>query len=329
MINSLSLSLYNWKVLLKSLICQLVILALIGALVFTFFGQTFDAVSQVLADNDLGAMATEIFDAISSGEFDSNYFSQRLLAFSQNLHEGINSVRELWGYSWVMYLVMFVVLVAYRMLVSVTDVIVGCQLDEYMTSNASRPFFWYAFKKAGKTWKFAFYQMLITLPLDTLVLFGSLGFFVVTLLAFGWWTVVPIIIIGWLLYSARLALCGYMLPSVVCCENLHTRTAIKNGLSAVINRFFALFGKTLVVTAVMFVGNGAITFFVKDSIVSGVSLSVFNFVLFYLIKCINFVDYFIYNNKPYFHKRIVIEGTDKFNTKQQRKSKRQMRHNAD
>ena len=57
---------------------------------------------------------------------------------------------------------------------------------------------------------------------------------------------------------------------------------------------------------VMFIGNGwALTAVV----------TVPNFILFFVLKCVNFVEYFEFNNRPYFHKRIAIDGMERYNKK--------------
>ena len=209
----------------------------------------------------------------------------------------------------------------YRLLVYITDVTVDCQLDEFMTSNASRPFTWYFFKKQGRTWQFALLQIAFALPLDTLIACGSIGFYLLFLPAFNRWAIIPVAIIVLLLYVARLSLFAFCLPAVACETNLSTHMAFRRGLSLIVTRFWHVFWKTLIVVCLMAAISLVSILYVSNPIVSAVLSTVPNFVLFFYLKCINIVEYFRADNRPFFYKRVDVEGTERYNRKLRRKVK--------
>ena len=321
MFKPLSLAAFNWKVLVKSIFYQVLLLALVLALGFTIFGNLIDDLIQLIKDNHIADFVSETISAIVNGEFDSAVFTNNLSELISNLQEGISSLRHPYGVVELTYILFVLIVLLYRLLVSLTDVSVECQLDEFMTSNASRPFTWFFFKKQGRTWKFALLQTALTLPLDVLILTGSVGFYLLFLIAFNWWTIIPVAVIALLLYAFRLTYFAFCLPAVTC-EETSARDAFRRGLSVIVSRFWRVFWKTLIVVCVMVVVSVLPILFIENTWIMTLVLIVPNFVLFFYLKCVNIVEYFQADNRPFFHKRVDIEGTDRYNRRLARKSRR-------
>lgn len=319
MIKSLKLASHNWRVLIKSILYQAMLLALIIALGILAFGNLVDDVMRIIRDNNVNDFFYNTLNSLFSGEFNSDVFSSELSALIANFQEGIAAI---WDSITASYLTICGFFVVYRLLVSITDVTVDCQLDEFMTSNASRPFSWYFLKKQGKTWKFALLQLAFTLPLDILIVCGSIGFYLMFLLAFNWWTIIPVAIIAALFYVARLTLFAFCLPAVACEQDMSTRKAFQRGLSLILGRFWRVFWKTLIVVCLMVAISLVSILFIENTILKTALSTVPNFVLFFYLKCINIVEYFRADNRPFFYKRMDIEGTERYNRKQARKGRR-------
>ena len=320
MFKSLSIASYNWKVLLKSILYQILLLALVLALGFTIFGNLVDDLIRVIKDNHISDFVSQTINAIVNGEFDSAQFTTKLNEVISNLQTGISSLRHPYGVVELTYVLFVLILLLYRLLVSLTDVSVVCQLDEFMTSNASRPFTWFFFKKQGRTWKFALLQTVLTLPLDTLIVTGSIGFYLLFLIAFNWWTIIPVCVIALLLYTVRLTYFAFCLPAVAS-EDLPTHEAFRRGLSLIVSRFWRVFWKTLIVVCVMVVLSVLSIMYIGNTWVKTLVFTIPNFVLFFYLKCVNIVDYFQADNRPFFYKRVDIEGTDRYNRKLARRNK--------
>lgn len=323
MIKSISIGAHNWKVLLKSLFCQVLVLVLMLAFLITVFGPLAEDILRVVSEIKIADFINSTASAIISGEFNSADFSVELTELINALRESINTIRWPWGGVTMSYIVVALTLVVYRLFVSYSDVTAACQIEEFMTSNAHRPFMWFLFKKQGRTWAFSCLQLLFTLPLDILVVTGALGLYLLFLFAFGWWTIIPIVCLIVVLYAARHTFFAFCLPAVVC-EDMPTRKAFKHGLSLIVNRFWHAFWKTLIVICVMVLINVVGIMYIENSYVQAAVISVPNFVLFFFLKCINMREYFEANNRPYFHKRVLIEGTDRYVRRQKRlESKKQ------
>ena len=327
MIKSLSIASCNWRVLLKSLFCQVLVLVLMLAFLITAFGALAGDILRVVTDNHITDFIQSTVSGIISGDFNSANFSAELTTLINTLREDVKSIRWPWGGVTASYIVVFLVLIAYRLFVSYTDVTAACQIEEFMTSNASRPFLWYLFKKQGKTWKFSCLQALLALPLDILIVTGSLGIYLLFLIAFGWWTIIPTAILLVLLYTARQTIFAFCLPAVVT-EDMPTRKAFKYGLSQIVNRFWRVFYKTLIVMCLMLVITVVGLLYIENSWAQTAVITVPNLILFFYLKCVNMTEYFEANKRPYFHKSMYIEGTDRYNRKQAKIAKKQARLQA-
>ncbi len=320
MIKPLVLASCNWKVLIKSILYQMLLLALIVALGYLIFGNLVDDVITVIHDNNVNSFLADTVNSIMNGDFDSEQFAARLSELISQLRKAISTIRLPFGGVTMSYVLFCIIFVVYRLFVSLTDVAAACQLEEFMTSNAERPFVWFVIKKQGVTWKFVLLQTAFALPIDILIAVGCMGFYVLFLLAFNWWTVIPVIAIAVLLYVVRLTFFSFTLPSVVCNEGSVSK-AFKYGLARSLLRFWSVFWKTLVVVCLMLASSILCLMFIGNAIVKTAVTSLINFVLFFYIKCVNMVEYFRFDNRPFFYKRVEIEGTERYNRKQARRSK--------
>lgn len=321
MIKPLQLAAFNWKVLLKSILYQILLLALVIALGYLIFGNLLDDVITVLRQDRFNDFVAETVNSVMGGTFDSEKFASRLGDLVTDLRGSISSVRLPFGGVTMSYVLFCVIFVAYRLFVSLADVATCCQLEEFMTSNAERPFSWFVIKKQRQTWLFSLFQTLLALPLDILIISGCIGFYLLFLLAFNWWTVIPVAVLAMLFYVARLSLFAFCLPSVVCNPDLSTRKAFKQGLSQSVIRFWQVFWKTLIVVGLMAAIGLVCILFVPSAIASAAITSVSGFVLYFYLKCVNIVEYFRAQNRPFFYKLVDIEGTDRYNRKQAKRSK--------
>lgn len=324
MFKSLSLASHNWKVLLISTIYQLLLVAFIFALGFTLFGNLAYDVVSIFNENHISEFVTQSVNSIWAGEFHSAEFTAQLNEVISNIQDSISSVRLPWGGATMSYVVFVLILVLYRVLTALTDVAVVCQLDEFMTSNTSRLFSWFFIKKQDRIWQYVLLITVFTLPVDILILTGCIGFYLMFLIAFRWWTIIPVVGIAVLFYVIRLTLFAFCLPAVAC-EDMPTRLAFRHGLSVIFTRFWRVFWKNLVVVLLMAVVTLISVLFIQSSVLSALVTLIPAFILVFYLKCVNVVEYFHSANRPFFYKRVDIEGTDRHNRKLQQQAKRQNR----
>lgn len=319
---SLSLSVYNWKVMLKALFCQVLILAMVVAISYLIFGGVVDDIVKIFASGNWGELMSDTFEAIGNGTFDSATFTERLRQSLEELVNSIESIPNIWNRVEVSYISFVLVICFYRILISFSDVTVGFQLHEFMTANNDRPFFWYFIKKQGESWRFVLLQMLITLPLDFLLFAGSVGLGLLSCLFFGIWTLVPTALITLVLYALRQTLFAFWLPALVSDGDGSVSCGLKKGLSVIPYRFGKVFWKWLLGTFVIFAITAVSVTFIGNPVLMTVVTSLPSFLVFYIMKCVNFTEYFAYSNRPFFYKRLDVEGTERYNKKEARKARR-------
>ncbi len=319
---SLSLSAHNWKVLLKTIVCQTIIYFLMVALCSMVLGGLIADIIAVLRDNQVADFISQTLRSIAEGTFNSTDFSNQLSTIISQIQSDISALSSNWGSAEFPYIIAFVVFVIYRTLIAITDVATDCQIAEFMTSNAERPFLWYFVKKQGKSWAFSLLQTLIVLPLDLLILFGCLGFYLVFMVSLRWWAIIPVAAIAILLIAVRITFFAFTLPSVVVNDNMLVKDAFREGLSKIFASFGSVFWKTLLIVIVEVAIFVVSLLYVTDNFWLTVLPVVPNFILIFIQKNVNLCEYFHAEQKPYFYKRVDIEGTDRFERKRKRELKR-------
>lgn len=319
---ALVLSANNWKVMVKALFCQVLILVLVTGFCFLVFGGLVDEIVQAFSSVNGNEFLSEIFTSIQNGTFYGDTFLENLRVFVSRLKEAAEAIPNVWNRVEVSYASCILLVFVYRLLISFSDVAVGFQLHEFMTSNSERPFLWYAVKKFGESWRFIFAQMLLTLPLDALILVGGVGIGFLFAISLKAWGILPAAIIILFLYASRQTYCAFWLPALVS-EDLNVRQSLTKGISTIPYRFWRVFWKTLVVVCIMLAIAVLSVLYVRNPIWKLVVGTVPNLVLFFLLKCINFVEYFEATSRPYFFKKVDVEGTERFNKKMERRNKRE------
>lgn len=311
----------NWKVMIKALVCQLIILALVVACCFLIFGGVTDDIINVFAAGGWDRFFSDTVKSIADASFNGNDFASELATCIEQTQAAIEAIPNIWNTVEVSYISFFVICLLYRVLISFSDVAVSFQLNEFMTSNAERPFVWFFFKKFWESWAFSLLQTAVTLPLDFLVVLGSTSVCLIFVLTLKWWSIIPALLIFLLLYSARQSYFAFWLPAVAT-DELKIPQALNKGLSTIPYRFWHVFWKNFVTVVVMAAIAVVGVVFVKNNVLKIVVSVVPNLILFFLLKCVNFVEYFEATHRPYFYRRVEVEGTERFIKREERHKKK-------
>lgn len=306
--------------MLKALICQVLILALVAALCFLIFGGLVEDCLQIFETVDWSDFFADSIKSIVNGDFNVRTFLDKLAQLIEETGDAIESIPNIWNRVEVSYAAFICIFLVYRMFVSISDLSAGYQLQEFMTSNATRPFSWYFVKKFASSLKFAFLQTILALPLDLFVIFSSAGICLALSVFMGWLAIVPTIVVLLLSYSARLTYFAFWLP-VASTEELGVGKSLTRSASLIPFRFWNVFWKTLVIVCTMAVCFSLSILFGQSNVVTLATSTIPSFLLFFLLKCVNFVEYFTATNRPFFCKNVDVEGTERFNKKMNAKVK--------
>lgn len=311
---SLILAANNQKVALKALACQVCILALAVACCYLFFGSVTEDIVNVFAAGEWGKFLTETVKSVADATFDGDAFAQGLADCIEKTRTAIEAIPNMWNQVEISYALFFVIVLFYRVLIASSDVAVSFQLNEFMNSDTARPFTWFLFKKFWESLKFSLLQTAVALPLDFVTLSGAGVIMLVFALTLRWWAIIPAAVILLVMYSIRLAFLAFWLPAVSEGE-LKISAALKKGLATIPYRFWHVFWKTflliILMSAIFVVG----IVFIENSILAAIVCIVPNLVIFFLLKCVNFVEYYEALRLPYFYRHVDVEGTERYKKK--------------
>lgn len=305
--NSLRISGSCWQLWLKTMLLQIVIIAIVVALCVMLFGSLVPAVFDALNKLQLGEFLSDTITSIANGTFDAQEFSAALEQKVNEIKQAIESIPNLFNRIEISYVIMLVIMCVYRMLIAAPDLTTALSLNEFMTTNARRPFTWYFLKRFWTSFKFVLLQFLVTFPLDLIVIFASVGFYLLFLITFKWWTVIPAMIIALALYTLRFCLFAFWLPSIA--DGMSVKDALTNNFAKLPGHFWSVYYKTFIVLAILMIAVTVGNYFLLSEWTAVVS-AILSLIAFYIIKCINMVEYFEANNRPYFSKRVNIYGME-------------------
>lgn len=315
------IALVNWKTFLKSLLFQALSLALLVALMTFAFGSLAQEVLTAFRSTGADETISHILQSLLDGTFNADHFiNEDMKTLIVNIKQSLESVSNVWNRVEVSVIVCAVAFLFYRFLVSCTDITVGYQIDEFMSSNSARPFTWFLFKKAGRSIRFVGLQMLLAIILDALIFSSGMAMAVICMAVFGLWAIIPVLLFSIVLYAMRHSFMAFCLPSVVYNDTQRVSTAFRKGITESINNFGKILGRTLLIILLMVVTTALSYLFNQNRFIVLTVSALINFVLFYIIKCLNFVLYYESNNYPYFFRPILLEGTEQHNRKIKKKN---------
>lgn len=317
--HSVSIAWNNLRVMWKALFAQLVVIVIVLALCVALLGNFISDASNYVKNTGVSEFLILTTDNIAQGTFDVDVFTEQFQAVLHSMLDGLGGFANVSRFAIVSYLVAFVFLAVYRVLVSLADYATLYQIDEFMVSNARRPFLWCFFKKFGNALWFSVLQFLVTFPLDLLVVFIVLGVFVLLLPALSYAPVIAIVC-GVLAYAFRLSLTAFWLP-VYCQGELTAWQSLGQSLQKAVYDSKKVYPYYLLSLTVMLAVNLLLIFFVDKWVAAAIS-AVVSLVLFYFMKCVAIVVYYNSCEKPYFINFVDIEGTERYNKKHKNK------HNA-
>ncbi len=314
---ALRLSGTNLPLILKTILMQIIIISLVLAIFAMCVSEPVNRAVELLNElefRDNLNVILEDFAAFFAGDeaFDSDKFNEDIMNLISKLRDAFDRIQGMFiSLAWAA-IGLVLGMAVYRYLVAFTDIPATAHLTEFMQTANARPYIWYFFKNLGKTLKFSFWQVVSTMWLDALVLFGVIGTYIFVLAPL---KVVGIAVALFFLtfaYSARQTMFAFWLPQMTT-ANQGIRESLKVSFQKIARVFWKVFWKIFVIIAVSTLFTLLINYFTQDLVkLNWVSIAlsvVINLYSFLLIKCVGAVEYFELEEKPYFVRRIKISLT--------------------
>ncbi|HRX14416.1 MAG TPA: hypothetical protein P5087_05325 [Eubacteriales bacterium] len=314
---ALRLSVTNFPLILKTIMVQLIIISLIVAIFAMSVSATFDTAVELLSElqlkEDFNVIVSD-FAAYFSGDesFDSNKLNDDIFNVISKLRDALDRIQGMFiSLSWAAVGLLLGIMV-YRYLLALTDIPAVSHLTEFMETANSRPYIWYFFKNLGKTLKFSLWQMISTLWMDALILFGVVGTYVFVLAPLRTAGIIISVVFLFFAYSARQTMFTFWLPQMIV-NRQGVRESLKISFQKIAKVFWTVFWKIFLIISLSSIFTLLINYFTQDltklNWVSIVLSAIVNLYSFLLVKCVGAVEYFELEEKPYFTKRVKIELT--------------------
>lgn len=315
---ALRLSVTNLPLILKTILMQLVIISLILAIFALSVSGTVNAALGLLDELEFKENINLILDDLGlffagDEEFDSEKLNQDIENLILKIRDSFDRIEGMFvSFFWAVMGLIFG-LTVYRYLVAFTDIPATTHLTEFMQTANARPYIWYFFKNFGKTLKFSFWQVLSTMWLDALIVFGVIGSYVFVFAAMKAAGIVFAAVFLLFAYSVRQTIFAFWLPQMTVAGQ-GIRESLRVSFQKLAQVFWRVFWKIFIIITVSTALTLAINYFTQDltklnwvSIVLSTAINLYSFLL---VKCVGAVEYFELEEKPYFVKRIKIQLTN-------------------
>lgn len=299
--------------MLKGILTQLIIISIVVAIAALSFSGLVNGLSDILSKLSINENINLLISDFIAEDFSAETMANDLTNFIFQVKEVLSEAQGLFrSLLWANLLIILMVC-AYRYLLGFTDIPTVEHLSEFMQTGNARPFTWYFFKKFPDSAKFLLAQMAITTLIDGMILFGAIGFYVFVLSSMRTIGVILAVLLLLFTYSVRQALFAFWLPELVT-KNVGIMQAFRNGLTKIINHFWSVLWKTLSLIGLSSILTILINYLLQDFVtfnwLAAILTAIINLYSFYLIKCVNMVEYFETENSPYFITKLKLDIPD-------------------
>lgn len=313
---SMRLSVSTTPLMLKSVVCQVIIIALILGLLLLIVSPIVNQVIELFEQLEIYEHLTELGEVIYTNP-DSSQIPTKANAIIEDILALVNEAGDLFNSIIWTYVAVLLSLVGYRFLLSLVDYPVMAGLTDFMQMSTTKSFVWYFVKKFPRAATFSFCQLITTIWLDIFVVFGSVGFYILVLSPLKAVGVVLAVVMVILAYSSRLAAYSAWLPEYVV-SGKTVYKSLQNSFTYSVGRFWKIWYKCVVIMTAMFVLNALVIWGLNalacPAFVVSLITAFISFYAYYCIKCVGVAEYFIANDKPFFTKKLKIsDDTDSTN----------------
>ncbi len=297
----------NTALAVNSILMQVVVFALVAAVLALAVFPVFTAVVDIIEEFEISQSVTELVEMVTQGEFENEKVAQAVTAIIDKVLQALDSAQDSFkSLTWA-YIAILLLIVLFRFTQSLVDVPVAQSLNEFMLTCNNRHYLWYFIKKIGRSAEFSFVQLTVALFLDLLTVCGTIGLYIIILAPMGIAGFILALLSFVFIYSLRFALTGFWLAEYVS-NGYKIFQALKNSIKKALDRFWQMLSQIFIVMIASFALCGLL-YYAANSVhsswqwVIAVSSSIISYIGFYIVKCIAFVQFFEQDGKQYYTKR--------------------------
>ena len=295
----------NLALLGKTFLTQLITLAIVVGLAFVSLNETISGVAETLNRTGILLQLQNVGNTLFSGNFEISVFEQAVSEFLRSIEKAVQAVPDFYAKFTVSYLAFFVALTIGKYLNGFADLPICYCLNEFMSASVRGHYVWAYFKYFGHSALYYLFYMLLSFPMDLLIFAGAVGLYLLFLSPLGLFGVILALALFLVFYAGRIALFSMWLPTFID-EGNGVGSSLKNGLKNAVDVFPSVFWKTLVCVAVAFALMLIALITLPLGWFAGISVVLF-LLTYFLLKCLNMVEYFSLKGKKYFKSKIRID----------------------
>lgn len=305
---SLRLSVTNWQLTIKVICTQLFTISAFVGIAAVFMTGTINNVIKAIQQTSVLENFQNLILHFNLEQFDTEEFIGQLSVFVNSVSEALSLVPNF--YKQVVFAGIFIILGVFvtKLVSGFCDLALISSLNEFMLTSSNRPYFWWYSHNIVKSLLFQLLYLSLTFFWDFFNIIGVVAMYLFILSSLGGMGVAIAVAIYLLLTSLRLTIFAFWLPSYAN-ENRQLTHALADALKTIVDRFVWIFLQTLVISVVYGTLLVCIILYLNSIWIFVVAIAV-GLYAFYMLKCMNIVEYYEAKGKAYFVKPIKLNYED-------------------
>ena len=295
----------NIVLVLKLIICQIIVLSAVIALFVLVLNINTDEIINII-NTDIIQSAKNLINQFKAENYSASAFTDSIAEFMQNILKMFRTDKIEYNNFFNTMIFAYFVSVLFKFLWKFINglfdlPLMNC-LNDYMTSGIRRGFLWRWVKAMGKSALFQLMYIVLTTIFDIVIFMAGIGLYIIVLFPYGYWGLIATALIILLLYTFRLTIFAFWLPSISV-ENLGIIDGMKRGFEKIINAFWTVYIYTFGIALI------TILFIICEALLIGVNYTLLGIsvvtimVGYYKMKCMNIVSYYDISDKAFFVKK--------------------------
>lgn len=304
---TLSLAFHTYPTHLKSLLLQLVFVALVVAIVALFFFNTVGQVVDEIKAENVIKQATKIIEDIVEGKTaEEDGFNDKIVDFVDSLKNIFTAIPNL--AQKVSIAVWLFIILGYMLyfFFGMTLYVNMYAINRFMSTNVSGFYLWTYIKEFKNNLRINLFAALICMLFDASMVMTVVGAYVMAFSGWGTVGIVVSVLLFIFLLSLRRTVLSYWVPTFIV-EECDVKEAFKKSVGMMLDDFGKLLLKTFIVVFIA-VALALVSIWLFDVVWAGVVIILLSLIGSHYLTCSYLLDYYEHNHKTYFTKKVKLSA---------------------
>lgn len=302
---TLRLSASNWKLTIKAVMTQLITISAFIGIAAIFMTSSINNAINAIKSTEVLENLQNLISQLNTAGFNSETFSDSVMVFVASVQEALELMPNFYKNFVLTGILLITGAFVGKLVNGFWDLAITNSLNEFMTTSNSRPYFWWYTHSIGKSVLFQLLYIALTFFWDIFNIIGTGALFLLMPSALNGIGIAIALTIFLILTTLRLTVFAFWLPAYSSGELTLTQS-LKDGLKAVIDKFAVVFMQTFVVVFIYGILL-AIIILSLNSIWIFIAAIAIGLYVYYILKCMNVVEYYEAKGKAYFVKPVKLD----------------------